>query len=287
MEKHKYYDRAVSAYNWLSFNPERRAERVCAEYDAEFAQLKNAGATEKDLQRFDELWQKWLTATSRCASSTITGGSKYPVERQQKRNEVERRRANEVHEFRAQVLKRLYKEAHPELRPIMSGDADAVARLEKELAALMQWQAVMKDVNAAIRAGGESGAADAVSVVAQKYGLATEAILNRNMRGEIGYKPYELSNNNANIRRVRERIEHLRAKKAAPSTEERNEGLGALIVRNTEKLRLQLVFDGKPAAALRDKLKKYGFKWAPSENAWQRLLNGNSEYALERLLKGQ
>lgn len=60
-------------------------------------------------------------------------------------------------------------------------------------------------------------------------------------------------------------------------------GETAKIIRNKEEMRLQLVFDGKPAEKTREILKTNGFRWAPSQSAWQRLLNDNSEYALKRI----
>lgn len=60
-------------------------------------------------------------------------------------------------------------------------------------------------------------------------------------------------------------------------------GETARIVRNKQEMRLQLVFDGKPNDETRNKLKSNGFRWAPSQAAWQRLLNDNAEYALRRI----
>ena len=48
-------------------------------------------------------------------------------------------------------------------------------------------------------------------------------------------------------------------------------------------MRLQIIFDGKPEADVRAVLKKYGFKWAPSQGAWQRMLNPAGKYALNRV----
>ena len=60
-------------------------------------------------------------------------------------------------------------------------------------------------------------------------------------------------------------------------------GETAKIVRNKDEMRLQLVFDGKPAEKTREILKSNGFRWAPSQTAWQRLLNDNAEHALKRI----
>lgn len=61
-------------------------------------------------------------------------------------------------------------------------------------------------------------------------------------------------------------------------------GEKAKIYNNKELVRLQILFDGKPNEETRSKLKSNGFKWAPSQNAWQRLLNSNAAYALNRII---
>jgi hypothetical protein len=50
-------------------------------------------------------------------------------------------------------------------------------------------------------------------------------------------------------------------------------------------MRLQLLFDGKPDEKTRSVLKSNGFKWAPSQNAWQRQLTENAKYSLQRIIK--
>ena len=43
--------------------------------------------------------------------------------------------------------------------------------------------------------------------------------------------------------------------------------------------RIQFLFDDKPDEDTRSLLKSHGFRWAPSEGAWQRLLNDNGRSA--------
>ena len=45
------------------------------------------------------------------------------------------------------------------------------------------------------------------------------------------------------------------------------------------------MFDGKPEEAVRNVLKANGFRWAPSQEAWQRQLTTNGKYALKRVLE--
>lgn len=51
----------------------------------------------------------------------------------------------------------------------------------------------------------------------------------------------------------------------------------------TAEYRLQIIFDGKPNADVRTELKGEGFRWAPSQGAWQRQLTDNAMRAARRL----
>ena len=57
------------------------------------------------------------------------------------------------------------------------------------------------------------------------------------------------------------------------------------VIENTELMRIQIVFDGKPNEAIRNTLKANGFRWAPSQGAWQRQLTSNGKYALRRVIE--
>lgn len=50
-------------------------------------------------------------------------------------------------------------------------------------------------------------------------------------------------------------------------------------------MRYQITFDGKPEEDVRRILKSYGFKWAPSQKAWQRQITGNGRWAFERAVE--
>lgn len=58
---------------------------------------------------------------------------------------------------------------------------------------------------------------------------------------------------------------------------------GGQVVVNTDENRLQIIFDGKPDADLRAELKSEGFRWAPSQGAWQRQLTDNAFRAARRI----
>ena len=60
---------------------------------------------------------------------------------------------------------------------------------------------------------------------------------------------------------------------------------GFKAIENTEIMRYQIIFDGKSEVKVRELLKSNGFKWAPSQNAWQRQITANGKYAFEKVIK--
>jgi hypothetical protein len=94
---------------------------------------------------------------------------------------------------------------------------------------------------------------------------------------------FRLTNNSANIRRLKDRLRGLEAMKARGTTE--REINGVRVVENAEAARLQLFFPGKPDAQVRDRLKSNGFRWAPSAGAWQRHLNNSGRWAAQQVLR--
>lgn len=96
------------------------------------------------------------------------------------------------------------------------------------------------------------------------------------------HKAWELTNIGANIRRLKLRRDSLAKMKASDKTERIVNGVK--VIENPDIARIQLVFSGKPDDDVSDALKFNGFRWAPSEGAWQRNLNANGKYAAKVVL---
>ena len=56
------------------------------------------------------------------------------------------------------------------------------------------------------------------------------------------------------------------------------------VVWNYAEDRLQIIFDQIPDAEMRTELKRHAFKWSPRNQAWQRQLTRNAEYAARQVL---
>lgn len=149
---------------------------------------------------------------------------------------------------------------------ISSDDPDAISKLRGKLDNLERSQATMKAANAALRRKDDDALAALGFTGQQITDLKTPDYC-----GRTGFATYSLQNNNAEIRRVRQRIKDLEAKACEQDIEEQ---YGGFIYReNTEENRVMFVFPGKPDDAIRTILKREAFKWSPSRGAWVRQLN--------------
>ena len=212
---------------------------------------------------------------ARVPSILIAGGSNFPVRQKEKQNAA---RDSNMREWQY-IQGLLDKIRSTGMGGIRQDDPQAIPKLQKKLAGLEKTQETMKAVNAYYR---KHGTLDGCPH------LSPENIENLKADMASGWhyekKPFqswELSNNNAEIRRVRQRIESLtRANEVAYVGWEFD---GGHVEANREQDRLQVFFDGKPEADARQQLKEHGFRWAPSVGAWQRLLNDNAYRAADRI----
>lgn len=153
---------------------------------------------------------------------------------------------------------------------ISSDDPNAIDKLQEKLAGLEATQELYKSINKVIKK--KLGEAEKVTLLVD-LGLKEETaikLLQPDFCGRIGVPSYKLTNNNGNMKRVRDRITHLeRLSKIQSSEEEIN---GVRLVVSTEDNRVQLFFPGIPAESVRKELKSNGFRWAPSVGAWMAYL---------------
>lgn len=262
------YRRMVDAATELA---ERQKQRVDPMYHEKIDRL-----LEIYCRKLAENMNASYSIEARCPSILISGGGNFPVRKKEKQNAARDRNLEEWNYIRGLLDK---------IRSVGTGgissdDPQAVEKLEAKLATLEKHQEMMKAANAAIRmkdpAKGDAKLAE--------LGYTPEDIAKLrapDFCGRIGYPAYELQNNNANIRRIRGRIAEL--KKRTESTPEGWEFDGGRVVVNTAENRLQIIFDGKPNADVRTELKGEGFRWAPSQGAWQRQLTDNAMRAARRL----
>jgi len=291
---------ARAAHAGTSFSPDRRGDQEIADYvqtlQTDLKTLERYATTdekrarlETEFARYREGYRRrflvYLGAKSACVSTMIAGSSNFNFRRAQKRSASADKRTADLIEFRDRALAAIRKALTPELAPIMSGDADAVERLREKIAKLEKRQAHMKAVNAVIRKHAKTGTeaqVAALAILGCSEAIARE-FLKPDFCGRVGFESFEMKNDGANIRRLKQRLAVVERAQA----EVANEVVGkhARIEDCPSENRVRLYFSCKPTVEVRTRLKAGGFRWAPSMNAWSAYHNDNT-LTLARELAG-
>jgi len=148
--------------------------------------------------------------------------------------------------------------------------------LATDLEKCKQEQTTMKAVNAHFRRYGTCvGAPDITEVQAQKL---DEKVRSSEYRWERQpFSSYTLTNNNSAIKRLEKKLKEVSRGFVGWEFE------GGYAEANLEMNRLQLFFDERPDDQQKKILKTCGFKWAPSQEAWQRQLTDNAIFSAGRI----
>lgn len=156
---------------------------------------------------------------------------------------------------------------------ITSDDPEAVIALETKLADLEAGRERSKQINKAWRKGGEE-ALRALDIPES----VVKGVLHSMKLCPWMKSPCDTKNTSAEIRRVKARIEELRAAAARPAAEP-IEGDGFTIEEDKDDCRIRFFFDERPDRETCRLMRRNGFKFSRANMAWQRLLNNNGRAA--------
>lgn len=308
-------DEISGKFDALTHRPDRRARTelkdcatVLTAFGGHLAELAEQAEADdfdaaKEGERFArnymEAAQDFWHAESRCLNWFVTGRGNFPKARNDKRMAASRKKADYLLTLPDRAVKAAKRRALPygaATDPIRQGDPDAVAKIERRKSDLEEKADWMKAVNRLWRKHGKPKADNtaAWAKIAQAAGLPVEDFdqtrldMARDPMDRAPFPAYALSNARQEIRRYESRLDAIAANREraekAPGHSAEIDGYTVEIRRNVDAGRLQLFFEGKPGAETRATLKAHGFRWAPSQGAWQRYLNATSEDALARLI---
>lgn len=151
---------------------------------------------------------------------------------------------------------------------IFSDDPNAIDKLQDKVEKLEARQELYKQCNKIIK--GKKPDAEKVASL-QEIGLSESRamkLLQPDYCGRIGFPSYVLTNNNAVINNAKKRIQYLEQIAKVPDSEEVIYGVTIKV--SQEDNRVQIFFPGKPSEEVRTDLKKAGFHWSPSIEAWMK-----------------
>lgn len=171
---------------------------------------------------------------------------------------------------------------------ISSDDPDAARKLLLQLVKAVELQLMMKSINKVVKSKKLS--------LEEKLGLLKEAgysdrllenVATPDFAGRYGIPAYALQNNNQNIRRLKERIQELRAK---ANLKHRHYSIGvegspyyATVEESPSENRVFVRNEEKPIDDVRTIYKRNGFRWSPSQGAWSRQLTASALYAVRSI----
>ena len=247
---------------------QRQKKRVDPEFHDRIDQLLDTYA-----RLLAQNMNKGYEIAARVPSVMIAGPANFPVKKKQKQNAADDKNMREWQEIQG-LLDKIRSTG---MGGISADDPNAIEKLQAKLEKLEATQEMMKAVNAYYR---KHKTLEGCPHLSQK---SIEAFQSGMAGGGGGspFLPWQLSNNNANIRQVRSRIEQL--------TRQRENAFvgwefdGGTVEINREANRLQVFFEGKPDEATRNILKENSFRWSPKAGAWQRQLNDNTFWVVDRI----
>jgi len=301
------YDLATRSHSGTSHDPGLRGTQEQQEYlrfmTAVWGNCEARATTPEEAQiaytEFERYRQNWigkkkalLSAHSRIMSTMITGPARFPVARMAKINDSYQRKVEEFLAWDKRAQQAMQEAIHPtDTGVISSTDPSAVAKIEAKIAQLKQLQEFMRSVNNQLRLRtiNDSEKIRNIKEMADSINLPiTEAAILRRMKpsdnmGQMGYLPFELTNNNAEIHRLEARLPQIKRMLATP--ERSATFAGGSIEEDKTQGKIFVYHDDKPSEEVRSKMKGIGLHYTPSQpgKPWGRKLSPNAVAAVERI----
>lgn len=273
---------AMQAHCGTSFSPEVRGKAIIDGFSSHLAQIRDdlmkSAETDEDREfisaemrilksGYASKMNDQLSSQSRCMSTMIAGPSNFNTRRAEKANRAYENKFDATNAYLERAISSIRRRLNKRQVEAAGGEIEV---MKAELANAEKSHDIMKACNKLIRSkklSDEERIAQMVGTLGLSEHTAQE-VLTPDYMGRIGFAHYSLSNSNANIRRMRERVEEMQKKEDTPTTE--REFDGGMLIDNCDADRIQIDFDEKPDDTMRAKLKGSGWRWAPSVMMWQR-----------------
>lgn len=290
------YRSAYDAHRGSSYVPEKRAKQEQDGYVAYMAEVvarfekfdneanENRDVLESDLQSFINGYKKrkldLLHLMSTHYSSMIAGPANFPAGKMNAKADRIGQKSSDLVEWANKALDAIERRHNPRIwssRPIDTGAHDAAARLREQLTKAEAFHDVMKKVNRIARSK-KLSEEEKVAKMTAFAGIDDDgalALLNpHHAYMRPGFQPFELTNNNAKIKRLKSRIAQVDALNNSDPVDCECDGF--YIEEDANDNRIRVFFDTKPSREICDWLGLSGFNYAPSLKAWQRKRTANA-----------
>ena len=273
-----YYDTFKSAWNNISFDPEKRAKSYIDFFNSELREdLKQLSGPNNYEKKYVDHALDWVSKMSRTVSSMIVGPANFPTSRAQKAFQSESKAWENFRAWRERYIKAVNRVPTP------SPEDDleiALADYEKAV----NHQNFMKAINKIIRNKKLSNE-EKIQKIIDDWGYSLEKakkIFVPDVCGDIGYPHYKLTNNNAKIKRLGDKVLVMKNRIERKKNWEPIPFDGGKI--DIADDRIIIYYDEKPEEEQRMKMKKRGFRCSPKRDyGWCRKHTQNALYDAKQL----
>jgi hypothetical protein len=196
-----------------------------------------------------------LASQGRCMSTMIAGPSNFNTQRAQKANRAYENKFDATNAYLDRAISSIRRRLNKMQVEAAGGEAEV---MKEKLRRAEETQERMKDTNKILRSKKLSDEEKAQQV-RDKYGYPEKFVydLMHPDWGKPGYESYQLTNNNTNIRRMRERVGEMQKKEDTPTTEIKFSG--GKIIDNCEDDRIQIDFmTGYRSTSMRSRTMRCG-----------------------------
>lgn len=280
--------KAEQAFRNVSFSPEKRGQSLINDYSAELTEdmeeLKAQGVDNETVieyaKRYEQNLTAWIHAQGNCFSVMITGAGNFPVRRHQKANRSEKRHYEIFREWRTKAKKAIVRKSRPVVTYLTEID-----RYKAELEGMKRSHDLMKEGNKIIAKAKKDGT-DITEYLTTTFGIKPHMI-DWTMKFGFG-----LQNNNANMKRVEQRIKEMEqkeAKRESGASAKYSFEQGEFMV-NYEEDRIQIFFTDRPSKDELTEWKNKGlntYNWSPSNKCWQRKITSNALNHIKHMISGK
>lgn len=285
------HELAYRAHSGTSFTPDVRRDQEIEAFTSDmtsiYYDLLKIAKTESDIdiidvemvgfqKRYAEKYTAKLSARASCMSTMIAGSTNFPTRRNEKATNAYEKRFDEMMTWRGRAVNAITKKVKDNQIAEAGGEIEV---MKAKIASAEGAQNVMKVCNKIVRKKLTDD--EKAHLIVDKFGFkdstAEQIIINR------GYKSWQLSNNNANIKRMKTRVIEMQTRDDTPTSE--IEFSSGTIIDNCEDDRVQIFFDEKPGDEMIAKLRRSGWHWKRSIEAWQRKRTANAMASAKQILE--
>lgn len=264
-EYHHYCNKAYDILDKIRIEKPEQAEKV----------EKKVGYYCRKLAKY---YNDYYRNEASCPSVMICGAGNFPVKKKNRQNN-HRETLHNTWKYLENYIRKI-EDILTNEQPIKSGDTDAIEKLTEKIKNLEEEHKMHMECNRYYK---KNGTLEDFEGLEEKEAAKIEDFIKINPF----FPPFITTNETANIRRYKQRLEKLikekdtGIKEKSETNEENNELF--TVVENKEIMRLQILFDGIPPTPTRDILKSNGFRWSPKNKAWQRQLTDNARYTYKNI----